>query len=106
MHAFIHLAIFMKHLLQLRYYSRHCRYSSEQKRKGSVLVEIEDTHKNEQMPCRKTSRACGIVGARGKVLLCVEGGQGSSHPKVRETQRRGPVAIWVSGRKVPCAEGT
>lgn len=94
MHAFIHLAIFMKHLLQLRYYSRHCRYSSEQKRKGSILVEVENTHKNEQMPCRKQERGCGIVGVWSKVLLCVEGGQGSSYPKERTS---GCVGVWEKG---------
>lgn len=98
-HAFLHWTVFMKHVPQLGYCSRPCRYSSEQKRKGPVLVEKENTHKNEQIPWRKIRQGVWEMGAMGKVLVCVEGGQRSSHPKVRDPKERtsGHVGVWEKG---------
>lgn len=78
--------IFIKHLLYLSHYSRHCKDSSEQKRRPCshgiyILVELENTQVDEQMQWRKTRQGARGSRCQGKILLLCGEWSGKASPK-------------------------
>lgn len=90
--------IFIKHLLYLSHLSRHCKDSSEQKRRPCshgipILVELENTQVHEQVQWRKTRQGARDSRCWGRILLLCGERSGKASPKSESPGEEG----WPRG---------